>query len=45
MVLTPLDPGKLAQIQTPLGRNKKLSPCASTLDEYRQEVKSMNKMN
>jgi hypothetical protein len=28
-VLTPLDPGKLAQIQVLLGRNKKIYPCST----------------
>jgi hypothetical protein len=28
-----------------LGRNKKLSPDLGTLEQYRLEVKSMNKMN
>jgi hypothetical protein len=37
--------GQLAQISASLGRNKKSSSCLGTLDRYRQEVKSMNKMN
>jgi hypothetical protein len=44
-VLTPLDPWRLAQIQTRLGRNKKLSPASGTIYGYRQEVKGMNEMN
>ena len=42
--LTPLDPRNW-QILVRLGRNKKLSADLGTLEEYRQEVKSMNKMS
>ena len=35
----------MAQIQTPLGRNKKLSSCSGTLAGYRQEVNSMSKIS
>ena len=37
--------GQLAQISASLGRNKKSSSCLGTLDRYRQEVKSTNKMS
>jgi hypothetical protein len=33
------------QILVHLGRNKKLSADLGTLEEYRQEVKNMNKMS
>jgi hypothetical protein len=42
--LTPLDPRNW-QILVRLGRNKKLFADLGTLEENRQEVKSMNKMN
>ena len=42
--LTPLDPRNW-QILVRLGRNKKLSADLGTLEEYRKEVKSTNKMS
>jgi len=41
---SPLNPRNW-QILVHLGRNKKLSADLGTLEEYRQEVKSMNKMS